>query len=223
MSILNVIEIVKGMLLALKGHDRVTLEHILLRRHMNSPSKLLHWPATYFVDLIILYRFCLLSLLLLSTTQKHPYSMTDSNAVCLLSLIKNHALAYQASGRPSVVALESKGDHDEEQKWAIETGDEPNTVAIKYLADGKYLHAEPRKYGKVGTGDKQWWKLLPGGDEGFIRPLSSCRLQVVGEPEWFLYNCNERTSRIKPGGGERNEVYMKGYSVCSQLISQYSS
>jgi hypothetical protein len=147
------------------------------------------------------------------------YTMDNTKAICMIHLIQGHTLAYQESGRPSGAALEYRGDHDKEQKWMIEAGDEPNMVALKCVANGKYLHAEPKKFGKVGTGDKQWWKILPGGDEGIIRPLGSCRLHVAENPEWFLYNCHERTTSIKPGGTARNEVYMKWWSVCCHVVT----
>lgn len=57
------------------------------------------------------------------------------------------------------------------QKWVIETSDsDPNIVAFKSCADGKYLrNNEPNKinWGRIGMGDeKQWWTLEQGRTPG---------------------------------------------------------
>jgi hypothetical protein len=128
--------------------------------------------------------------------------------------MRGHVLAYQENGKPSGAAMEYRGDRDGEQKWILETGNEPSIVALKCVANNKYLRAETKNYGKLSTGEKQWWKVLPAGDEGDMRLLGSCRLHVVDNPEWFLFNCNERGSYIKPGGAQRGDAYMKWWSVC---------
>ena len=109
--------------------------------------------------------------------------------------------------------MEHKGDRNEEQKWILETGDEPDTIALRCAANDEYLRAEVKNYGKLSTGEKQWWKVIPTDDEGEMQPLGGCRLHVAENLELFLFNCNERGDRIKPGGAERGDAYMKWWYV----------
>jgi hypothetical protein len=75
-----------------------------------------------------------------------------------------HALAHYKEDLSRGIVLENKGDHDDEQKWTVEFGDEPDLVALKCVANGKYINS--LKGGKnegVKLGDKQWWKMSNDG------------------------------------------------------------
>jgi hypothetical protein len=98
--------------------------------------------------------------------------MGDSKAIYIVQLMRGHVLAYQENGKPSGAAMECRGDRDGEQKWILETGNEPSIVALRCVANDRYLRAETKNYGKLSTGEKQWWKVLPSGDEGDMRHLA---------------------------------------------------
>lgn len=58
---------------------------------------------------------------------------------------------------------------DKSQHWIIEPGDDENTIAIKSVADGRYLrNNEPQKinWATIGMGEKQWWTLERGQTPG---------------------------------------------------------
>jgi hypothetical protein len=102
----------------------------------------------------------------------------------LVGVGTGHVLAQNKEGKPTGVVLENKGDHDDEQKWTVERGDEPDVVALKSVANGKYMNCPTAAlYGEVGTGDKQWWKLSNDG----LTPNVACRFNLIGSPDHFLY------------------------------------
>ncbi|KAM0713459.1 hypothetical protein Q7P37_010421 [Cladosporium fusiforme] len=118
-----------------------------------------------------------------SSYTSSSYSMSDSKTFYISSVSNGHVLAHKADGRPSGVVAENKGDRGQEQNWTIEYGDEPNTIALKNAASGTYLHCqEPKSFGKVGTGDKQWWKI----SDDDVSPPGACRLCPVNNPDVFL-------------------------------------
>jgi uncharacterized CHY-type Zn-finger protein len=118
-------------------------------------------------------------------------------------------LAHQENGRPSGVVAENKGDRGDEQKWTIEYGNETNIIALKCAANGKYLHCfEGKGFGKVGTGDKQWWRI--SDDE--VTPPGACRLGSVDYPEYFLNHHNGDNVR-KGNGGTKLHMYKWEVSV----------
>lgn len=73
---------------------------------------------------------------------------------------RHYVLTYQKRGLPSGVVVEPKGRRNDEQKWTVEYGDEPDTIALRNVANGKYMRSDkPENYSAVGTGDKEWWKI----------------------------------------------------------------
>jgi len=73
---------------------------------------------------------------------------------------RHYVLAYNKRGLPSGVVLQLRGKSGDEQKWTIEQGDEPNTIALHNVASGNYMRSnKPESHSKVGTGDKEWWKI----------------------------------------------------------------
>jgi hypothetical protein len=125
----------------------------------------------------------------------------------LASVSNGHVLAHQENGRPSGVVVENKGDRGDEQKWTIEYGDEPNTVALKCAANDKYLHCfEGKSWGKVGTGDKQWWKI--SNDD--VSPPGACRIGPVDFPDVYLNHHSGNTVRRGAAG---TKVHMYKWEV----------
>jgi hypothetical protein len=84
--------------------------------------------------------------------------MSNPKTVYLVSACQGHVLAHAEKGRSGVVA-ENRGCQGDEEKWVVEQGDEPDVVAFRCAANGKYLNAEPGRYNYAGTGDRQWWKI----------------------------------------------------------------
>jgi hypothetical protein len=83
----------------------------------------------------------------------------EPKTVYLSSALVGLVLALKDNRPSTVVTTENITDRDEVQKWNIEYGDEPGTFALQSVANGEYLRCfEARSNGKVGTGDKQWWK-----------------------------------------------------------------
>lgn len=107
----------------------------------------------------------------------------------LVSVAKGLVVTHQQSGRPSDTVMERVGDRDEEQNWIVEGGDEPDTIALKNVANNKYLTGEGKHYGKVTTADdKRLWRLEHDGDA--VRPPGAYRLSLVGSPKVFLRHIN---------------------------------
>lgn len=135
--------------------------------------------------------------------------MDSSKTFYLASVSNGHVLAHQENARPSGVVVENKGDRDDEQKWTVEYGDEPNTVALKCAANGKYLHCfEGKSWGKVGTGDRQWWKI----SDDDVSPPGACRLCPVDFPEIYLNHHSGNTVRRGAAG---TKVHMYKWEVSS--------
>ena len=88
-----------------------------------------------------------------------------------------YVLTFQQSDRPSGVVTEHKGERGDEQKWTIEYGDTPDIIALRNVTSGKYLYCYEAKHGgKVGMGEKQWWKITVVK----YSPPGGCRLAPVG-------------------------------------------
>jgi hypothetical protein len=85
-------------------------------------------------------------------------STGTSNAFYFTATRNPGVLSYKEDKRPRV--LFKWNDEGAEQKWDIEIGDEPNVVALKCVAAGKYLRCLKAKHsGEVALGDKQWWRM----------------------------------------------------------------
>jgi hypothetical protein len=142
-------------------------------------------------------------------------STNSSKMFYLASVSNGHVLAHQENSRPSGVVVENKGDRGDEQKWTIEYGDDSNTVALKCAANGKYLHCfEGKSWGKVGTGDKQWWKI----SDADVTAPGACRIGPVDYPDVFLNHHSGNTVRIG-AGGTKVHMYKWEVSVCSKSAS----
>jgi hypothetical protein len=106
--------------------------------------------------------------------------------------------------------VENKGDRGDEQKWTIEYGDEPNTIALKCAANDKYLHCfEGKSWGKVGTGDKQWWKI--SNDD--VSAPGACRIGPVDFPDVYLNHHSGNTVRRGAAGAK---VHMYKWEVSAR-------
>jgi hypothetical protein len=150
------------------------------------------------------------------TSHTESYSSNSSNsstAFYLASVSNGHVLAHQENSRPSGVVVENKGDRGNEQKWTVEYGDEPNTIALKCAANDKYLHCfEGKSWGKVGTGDKQWWKI---SNEDVSAP-GACRIGPVDFPDVYLNHHSGNTVR-RGAAGAKVHMYKWEVSVRKKL------
>jgi hypothetical protein len=135
------------------------------------------------------------------------YSTDSSKTFYLASVSNGHVLAHQEDSHPTGVVVENKGDRGDEQKWTVECGDESNTIALKCVANGKYLHCfEGKSWGKVGTGDKQWWKI---SDDNVTAP-GACRIGPVDYPDVFL---NHHSGNTVQKGKRGTKVHMYKWEV----------
>jgi hypothetical protein len=106
-----------------------------------------------------------------------------------------YVLTYQQSDRPSGVVTEHKGERGNEQKWTIEYGDTPDIIALRNVANGKYLYChEARSGGKVGTGEKQWWRITVVK----YSPPGGCRLAPIDSRETFLTSLDRGVDKGSP-------------------------
>jgi hypothetical protein len=110
----------------------------------------------------------------------------DSKPMSLVLVRDGYAVTYQASGKPSVVnaGITEFGDNE---KWIIEYGDEPGTVAMKSIVNGKYLTGDPKAVTLKTIflrDDRQWWKLH--NDDEKMCPPGAYALAMPEHPEHFL-------------------------------------
>lgn len=147
------------------------------------------------------------------TSHTESHSSSSSRTFYLASVSNGHVLAHQENSRPSGVVVENKGDRGDEQKWIVEYGDEPNTVALKCAANDKYLHCfEGKSWGKVGTGDKQWWKI--SNDD--VSAPGACRIGPVDFPDVYLNHHSGNTVR-RGASGAKVHMYKWEVSVHEKL------
>jgi hypothetical protein len=140
-------------------------------------------------------------------------SPTNPQTFYLASVSNGHVLAHQDTNRPSGVVVENAGDRSAEQKWTVEHGDEPNVIALKCAANDKYLHCfEGKSWGKVGTGDKQWWKI---SNEDVSAP-GACRIGPVDFPDVYLNHHSGNTVR-RGAAGAKVHMYKWEVSVRKKL------
>ena len=143
-----------------------------------------------------------------SHTESHSStSSTSSTTFYIASVSNGHVLAHQENNRPSGVVVENKGDRGDEQKWTVEYSDEPNNIALKCAANDKYLHRfEGKSWGKVGTGDKQWWRI--SNDD--VSAPGACRIGPVDFPDVYLNHHSGNTVRRGAAGAK---VHMYKWEV----------
>ena len=153
-----------------------------------------------------------------SSAQSSTPKGDSTEPIYLVSVAEGLAVTQQESGRPTDTVMERVGDRDAEQKWIVERGDEPDTIALKSVANNKYLTGEGKHYGDVTTGDKQLWKLEHDGDE--VRPPGAYRLSLVGSPKRvFLRHIN---GSIKVAMHDWSVCYSKFTTKISELDTEHS-
>lgn len=111
--------------------------------------------------------------------------MDSTSTFYLGSTNRGYALSHQKSGNPSDLVLKYIGAHGDEQKWTVEFGDDPDTIALKNVANSKYLRCfDAASQGKVGTGEKQWWRV----SRGRLTAPGHFRLSTINTPKTgYLY------------------------------------
>jgi hypothetical protein len=127
--------------------------------------------------------------------------MAKPKPTYLSCVFQGYVLTYQESGKPVGVSVGHAGDRGDAEKWLVEYGEEPNTVALKSLVTGKYLTAEPNKYrADVTVRDEiQWWDVEHDGDH--VRPPGAYRLSLPGASKKYFMGALNKTSfwRGEPG------------------------
>jgi hypothetical protein len=143
-----------------------------------------------------------------------PQSTNSPKPIYISSGQTGYVLTFQQSDRPSGVVTEHKGERGDEQKWTIEYGDTPDIIALRNVANGKYLYCYEAKHGgKVGMGEKQWWKIMvikyspPGG----------CRLVPVDNPQQaFLTTLGSGVNKGSPSSASNRVNMSTNVSVSSR-------
>lgn len=159
--------------------------------------------------------FCLLSRTsnIFSLGPPDPYIMTT---YYLVGIGTGHVLAQNKGARSCGVVLENKGEHDDEQKWTVEFGDEPDVIALKCVANGEYMNSPEREEtGPVNIGDKQWWNISTAG----LTPQVACRFSLVSSPEQFIYTSGNVLAKGKDLAVQRREWRASDSMVCFHRLA----
>jgi hypothetical protein len=131
--------------------------------------------------------------------------MADSTTYYLAGVGTGQVLTHKD---PSRLVFENKGEHDDEEKWTVEHGDEPNVVALRNVASGKYINCPNAKNSEIiGTGEKQWWVMSNDN----VTPHGAFRFNLVDSPGLFLYTSGGVMSKGKTLG-----VSLHTWRVCIQ-------
>lgn len=132
----------------------------------------------------------------------------------LVSVGTGHVLAQNKGGHhPSGVVLENKGDHDDEQKWTVEFGDRPGVVALKCVANGKYMNSpEGSSQAYVGLGDKQWWWI----SNDLLTPDEACRFRLLKYSDPYLYHQGKAVEK-----GRSLAVHMYAWRASDSMVAFY--
>jgi hypothetical protein len=172
------------------------------------------WQSTRLGDfLLLLFAICFLlhnywfQRLCLFYLRRYTFllcMMSDTNKAFYITSVSNgHVLANKSDGRPSDVVVENKGDQSDAEKWTIEASDEPNKIALKNAANGRYLRANGNKcWATVGTGEKQWWKITSDG----VTAPGACRLSPAEYPDVSLNHFQGKAVR-RGGGGVKVHMW----------------
>jgi hypothetical protein len=122
-------------------------------------------------------------------------------------------LTYNESGKPFDLTVGSPGDRGDFEQWIVEYGDKPNTIALKCAANGKYLTAEGKDYGKTFLRDeKEWWNVIHDKDR--VRPPGAYLLSLVSAPKAFLHA--QQAGTVTPGTSGA-KAYMREWMVSDIL------
>jgi hypothetical protein len=138
----------------------------------------------------------------------------DSKLMHLSAVRDGYVLTYREKGNHALV-VSLAGDNGNDEKWIVEYGNEPNTVALKCAANGKYLTGVRKHRGECSLRDEvEWWNVVHDNDKA--RSPGSYLLSMVGSPEFFL---NVMQSTTPGPGKDGSEVMMFEWSVssCSRL------
>jgi len=128
----------------------------------------------------------------------------------LVGIGTGHVLAHYKEDLSRGIVLENKGDHDDEQKWTVEFGDEPDLVALKCVANGKYMNSlEGGKNEGVKLGDKQWWKMSNDG----LTPNMACRFSLVSSPEQSIYTHGSVLEK-----GQHHTAHMREWKASDSVV-----
>ena len=128
----------------------------------------------------------------------------------LVGIGTGHVLAVRKES--GLVVLENKGEQDDEQKWTVEFGDEPDLVALKSVANGKYMWSREggtNNANAVKTGDKQWWKLSNDG----LTPNVACRFNLPSSPGNFIYTHGAVLEK-----GKEHSAHMREWTVSDSMV-----
>jgi hypothetical protein len=111
--------------------------------------------------------------------------MTEPKPVYLVNNWKGRVATQHQRAKSSAVVVHNAGAKGDEQKWILESGEEPHTIALKCVANGEYLHGIDEKFKPADTGEKTWWKMsydrvtIPG----------SFRLHLTGTDQKHWLEC----------------------------------
>lgn len=129
--------------------------------------------------------------------------MSSQKPVYLVSTQGGGVVTKQADNYPSGAVIELTGVKDDEQKWIPEFGEEPDTVALKNVANNQYLTASGENYKPVNTGEKTWWKMWYSD----VRAPGAFRLSVIGSPK---ENCIE----VQGEDNKKVKLILYAWRVC---------
>jgi hypothetical protein len=168
----------------------------------------LHFSWWYYFSFVLLSPIAAsdhYSLHFLLTLLTKSFSMSSPKPMFVSMLRDGFVMTYR-DDESDKIRVGHAGDRGDNDKWILETGEEPNTVALKCVANGKYLTGERKHYGKVSLRDeKEWWEIYRETDRNW--PPGSFALCMVGSPENCL--CVSESSKFSVGrAGWRIEMYV---------------
>lgn len=130
--------------------------------------------------------------------------MASQKPVYLVSSNQGGVITQQASNYPSGAVMEYGGIKDKEQKWIPEFGEEPDTVALKCLANDQYMTIGEGTFASINTGaEKTWWKMSYNG----FRSPGTFRLSVAS-------GSKEMCVKIGGLGHSTMKLYLEKWDVC---------
>nr|OQO29854.1 hypothetical protein B0A51_02012 [Rachicladosporium sp. CCFEE 5018] len=138
--------------------------------------------------------------------------MAEEKQIYLVSVSNGLVLAHCAAGNPSGVVAQNRGDKDSEQKWVVEAGDKENTIALKNVYSGKYLHANGGgNWATCGTGERQLWTV----SKDRVTPPGACTLQPVEYGKVYLNHFQgQRVPKGHPGMKVHMWQWEEPWSFC---------
>jgi hypothetical protein len=136
--------------------------------------------------------------------------MASSKTFYVTSVRCGYILAQQESGSPSGVVLQNRDKFNDEHKWTVEQGNEPNIIALRSVANGRYMSCpQVKEYAKVDTGDKQWWRISNDG----VIPPGACRFSPVDSPDYALHWSGQSLEQ----GNQGSKMDMYKWKVCAHV------